>query len=250
MHIKDQSREYESFFVKDPEFFRSLFRILIVVALQGLINYSVNMADNIMLGAFGQNELSGAACVSQIFFILNSLVGNMGVAFSVPAAQYWGQKRPDQINRLGGILLKTNFTIGTIFFLVSLFFPEQLVSIFSSDPEIIRQGVIYLGILKYTFIPYSISLMLTDLLRNVETVRIAFYMSIISLVINVVFNYVLIFGKLGFPAMGVAGAAAATLIARIVEVCVLVIYVWKFENKLHFFSSDFLKWDGKIGMIE
>ena len=215
----------EPYFVRDRDFYRSLFHILIIVALQGFLNYSVNMADNMMLGRYGQTELSGVACVSQIFFVLNALYQNLGSAFSVLAAQYWGQKRIDRINGLGAVLLKVNLVIGLLFFILSAVIPTQLVSIFVSDPDIIAKGVIYLGILKWTFIPYGISFMIMDILRNVETVAIAFYMSIVSLVINVFFNYLLIFGSLGCPEMGVAGAAVATLIARLVEVAVLIFYL-------------------------
>jgi len=237
----------EPYFVKDKAFFKSLFRIMLTVALQNFLNYSVNMADNMMLGSYGQSELSGVACVSQIFFILNSLFGNLGASFSVLAAQYWGQKRTDKINGLGAILLKVDLCIGLIFFLLATFIPGQLVSIFTSDAVIAQKGVEYLAILKWTFIPYSISYMLMDMLRNVETVAIAFYMSIISLVINVFFNYLFIFGSWGLPEMGVSGAALATLIARCAEVAVLVFYVAAIDKKLHFFRSGILKWDKALG---
>ena len=172
---------------------------------------------------------------------------NLGNSFSVLAAQYWGQKRTDRINGLGAILLKVDLTIGIIFFLFSAAIPRQLVSIFVSDPIIIERGVTYLAILKWTFIPYSISHMLMELMRNVETVAISFYMSVVSLVINVFFNYLLIFGSLGFPEMGVAGAAIATLIARCVEIAVLIFYVAVIDKKLRFFRSDILKWDRQLG---
>jgi len=137
--------------------------------------------------------------------------------------------------------------IGLIFFLLATFIPGQLVSIFTSDAVIAQKGVEYLAILKWTFIPYSISYMLMDMLRNVETVAIAFYMSIISLVINVFFNYLFIFGSWGLPEMGVSGAALATLIARCAEVAVLVFYVAAIDKKLHFFRSGILKWDKALG---
>jgi putative MATE family efflux protein len=241
--MKTASASKESYFVKDPQFFKSLFRIMIVVAFQNLINYGVNMADNLMLGSYGQAQLSGAACVNQIFFMVNAFCWNFGIAFSVLAAQYWGKKDIRSINKLGGIELTIEFSFSMIFTIIAACMPARLLSIFTSSAEVSVQGVAYLNIIKFTFIPYAISFMLMTLLRNVETVNIAFIISCISLVINVCLNYLLIFGNWGFPEMGIAGAAIATLIARIVELLVLLFYIWKIDKKLHFFQSDFLKFD-------
>lgn len=238
-------RRLEPYFIKDGQFLRSLFHIAVGVAFQGIINYSVNIVDNLMLGAYGQVELSAAACVNQIFFIVNAFMWNIGVSFSVLASQYWGQRRTDDVNRLGGIELKVNLAVAAVFFAATLF-PRQLLQIFTSDEAIIAQGVAYLRIIKYTFIPYAVSCTLTDLLRTVETVNIAFYLSIAALVINAIGNNLLIFGKAGFPCLGVEGAAIATLAGRIVEMLVLIIYVARVDRKLRFFRAKFWERDKKL----
>ncbi len=236
----------ETYFIRDRQFYHTLFHVLLVVSLQNIVNYSVNMIDNLMLGSFGQVSLSAAACVNQIFFLLTGFFQGAGNGLSVLGAQNWGKKNIATINRLGGIALKFILIIGAVFFVLSAVIPAGLVSIFTSDPAIIAEGTAYLRIIKYTFFPYAISFTLINLLMNVETVGISFRISIVSLLINAGMNYLLIFGNLGFPRLGVEGAAWATLTARIVEMIIIVVYVAKKDEKLHFFQSDFLRHDPEL----
>ena len=199
----------ESFFTKDPTFYRTLFPLLITVALQNIVAYSVNMADNIMLGSYSQNALSGAATVNQIFFMVQQITLGIGEGFVVLGAQYWGQGRMQPIRKLTGIALKLGLICGIITILICTFIPHLVISIFTNDPEIIAEGVAYLGIIKYTFLLFIITNVLMAALRCVETVKISFYISIVSLIVNVGINYVLIFGKLGLPALGITGCIHA-----------------------------------------
>ena len=231
----------EPYFIHNKEFYRTLFHVLLIVSLQNIVNYSVNMIDNLMLGAYGQVQLSAVACVNQIFFLLTGFYQGCTNGLSVLAAQNWGKRNIVTINRLGGISIKLTLIIGAVFFVLSAAIPAQLVGIFTSDPEIIAEGVAYLRIIKYTFFPYAISFTFINLLMNVETVGISFKISVVSLAINAGLNYLLIFGNLGFPKLGAVGAAYATLIARIVEMIIILVYMLKKDEKLHFFQSDFYK---------
>ena len=165
----------ESFFTKDKTFYRTLFPLLITVALQNIVAYSVNMADNIMLGSYSQNALSGAATVNQIFFMVQQITLGIGEGFVVLGAQYWGQQRMQPIRKLTGIALKLGLICGIITILICTFLPHQVVSIFTNDTEIIAEGVSYLGIIKYTFLLFIITNVLMAALRCVETVKISFY---------------------------------------------------------------------------
>ena len=228
----------ESFFTKDPTFYRTLFPLLITVALQNIVAYSVNMADNIMLGSYSQNALSGAATVNQIFFMVQQITLGIGEGFVVLGAQYWGQGRMQPIRKLTGIALKLG--------LICTFIPHLVISIFTNDPEIIAEGVAYLGIIKYTFLLFIITNVLMAALRCVETVKISFYISIVSLIVNVGINYVLIFGRFGAPELGIRGAAIGTLVARIVELGIVVVYMLKIDKKLKLFSENFMKFDAAL----
>ena len=236
----------ESFFTKDPTFFRTLFPLLITVALQNIVAYSVNMADNIMLGSYSQNALSGAATVNQIFFMVQQITLGIGEGFVVLGAQYWGQGRMQPIRKLTGIALKLGLICGIITILICTFIPHLVISIFTNDPEIIAEGVAYLGIIKYTFLLFIITNVLMAALRCVETVKISFYISIVSLIVNVGINYVLIFGRFGAPELGIRGAAIGTLVARIVELGIVVVYMLKIDKKLKLFSENFMRFDSNL----
>lgn len=236
----------ENFFTRDRSFYRTLFPLLITVALQNIVAYSVNMADNMMLGSYSQNALSGAATVNQIFFMVQQITLSIGEGVVVLGSQYWGQKRMEPIRRITGVALKLGLICGIVIILICSLIPHLVLSIFTTDPEIISEGVAYLGIIKYTFLLFIITNVLMAALRCVETVRISFYISLVSLVVNVGINYALIFGRFGMPEMGIRGAAIGTLVARIVELLIVLIYMLKIDKRLELFKENFLRFDSEL----
>ena len=230
-----------SFFTKDKSFYKSFFSMMVVVALQNLVAYSVNMADNIMLGRYSQEALSGAATVNQVFFIVQQFAISFGNALVAIAAQYWGQHREEPVRTLTGITLKLGAAVGIVLIIVCAIFPRGIVGIFTTSEDIIDEGSKYLLIIMWTFLLYFMSQILMAALRVVGTVRISFYISLISLVVNVGINYVLIFGKLGFPSLGIVGAGIGTLIARVLELVIVVVYIARFEKKISFFKKGLFK---------
>ena len=204
--------------------------MMLVLTLQNLVAYSVNMADNLMLGSYSQNALSGAATVNQIFFMVQQFALAFGNALVVLASQYWGENRKEPIRVLTGIALKAGLFCGIVIVVLCTVMPKQLLGLFTNAPEIINQGLGYLDLLKSTFAFYIITNILMAALRSVEIVNISFYISVVSLIINVAINYTLIFGRFGMPEMGIMGAAIGTLTARIVE---LIIVIWYAKVKNH-----------------
>lgn len=227
-----QHYEKENFFIRDKNFYSMFFRLMIVVALQNLVAYSVNMLDNMMLGSYSQNALSGAATVNQIFFVVNQLAIAIGNALVVMCSQCWGKRDTDTIRKLTGIALTFSFLAAIIVFVICSIFPEKVLSIFTTSPDIIAEAQIYLGILKWTFILFLISNLLISMLRSVETVQISFIVSVVSLIVNGGINYTLIFGHFGFPEMGIKGAAIGTLAARSLEFLIVLVYVIKIDKKV------------------
>ena len=211
------------------------------MALQNLVAYSVNMLDNMMLGSYDQNALSGAATVNQIFFVVNQLAIAIGNALIVMSSQYWGKKDTCAIRKLTGIVLIFSLLAAMIILVICSAFPEQLLGLFTTSPDIIMEGQIYLKILKWTFVLFLISNLLISMLRSVETVQISFVVSVISLIVNGGINYTLIFGHFGFPEMGIKGAAIGTLTARSLEFLIVLFYVAKIDKKVRVFDGGLLR---------
>ena len=231
----------ESFFTQDREFYRLLFSIFTMVTLQNVVAYSVNMLDNIMLGSYSQTALSGAATVNQIFFMVQQVSLTVCDALVILASQYYGQKRMSPVRKITGFALKLSLAWGLLIAGICLILPGQVLGIFTRDTAIIDQGRVYMQILLYTFPLFMLSATLMAALRVVGTVRISFYISVISLIVNGSVNYTLIFGHFGFPEMGVRGAAIGTLLSRIIEFAVVFAYVRFKDRDLALFSEG-LPW--------
>ena len=235
-----------SFFSKDRMFYKRLFTILLTVSLQNVVAYSVNMADNLMLGSYSQVTLSGAATVNQIFFMVQQLSVGICDTLVIIGSQYWGRQNIRSLRKVGGCGLKLAAGGGLLIWALCLIFPSQLMAIFTTDASIASEGMAYMAIIKYTFILFLITQAILATLRCAETVRIAFIVSCVSLVVNVGINYCLIFGKFGLPEMGIRGAAIGTLIARIVELIIVLVYALKVDQKVRLFSENPLKKDPGI----
>lgn len=225
-----------SFLVKDKAFYKNLLSIAIPIALQNLINFGVGMMDTVMVGSLGEVALSATSLANQPGFIF--MITTFGIANGamVMISQYWGKKEMETIRYVFGIAIKFAVILGLIFSVVILAFPRQVMRIFTPEEAIIAEGINYLRFIGFSYVFVGISNALTTTLRSIEVVKISVVVSLSSFVTNVALNYILIFGKLGAPAMGVAGAALATLIARMLEVVIVVTYVVAFDKRLK------LKW--------
>ncbi len=241
-----QQEKADRFFTKDKTFYRTFFAMTAVVALQNLVAYSVNMADNIMLGSYSQHALSGAATVNQIFFMVQQFALAIGNALVVLASQYWGEKRTAPIRTLTGIALKLGVLSSILILLLCTLIPEPLLRLFTNSPEIIAEGKEYLFLIQWTFALFILSNVLMAMLRSIGIVKISFYISLVSLVVNVGINYTLIFGRFGFPRLGIKGAAVGTLAARILEFAIILIYLLKAEDKIKLFSGSLFQTDKRL----
>ena len=230
----------EPFFTRDSGFYKTLFRMLLVVALQNLVAYSVNMADNIMLGSYSQTSLSAAATVNQVFFMVQQFALSIGNALVALGAQYWGQGRVGPVRTLTGIALKLGAAISGLLVAVCVLFPEPLLYLFTDSAEIAAEGLRYLSLIRWTFVLFILTNVLMSALRSVGIVSISFYVSVVSLIVNVGVNYTLIFGRFGFRELGILGAAVGTLIARGLELLIVLLYLLKFDKKLRLFRGGAL----------
>lgn len=219
---------------KNKDFYKTIAAITIPIALQNIISYGVNLMDTVMLGRLGEVALSATSLANQVFFMFTLLIFGIGGGAVVLCSQYWGNKNIKSIQKVTTIVLKISFMVSLSFALVLLIFPKQVMTIFTSDIEVIKAGTSYLRVLSISYLFYGLTSTFLVILRSVETVSICLKVYLLSFIVNVVFNYVFIFGKFGAPVLGVTGAAVGTLIARIVEFIIILIYVLKYESKIYY----------------
>ncbi len=228
---------------KEKSFYKDLVFLAIPVALQNLITFLVTFADNLMVSPLGDAAVSGVYMGGQVQTLLQMITAGTDGAILIIAAQYWGKKDTDSIKKIASIGLHFSLCAGAVLTVLCAVFPEQIVGIFTNEEQVIKSGAQYLFIVCFSYPFFCITQSLISTLRSVETARLGMYVSAASLVTDVVLNYCLIEGKLGFPAMGIKGAALATLISRIVECAIITVYIFRFDKKLKLKLADMLKSD-------
>lgn len=226
------------FFTRDKEFYKTLAHLMLVVVLQNVVTYSVNMADNIMLGAYDQTALSGAAAANMIQFLFQTAVLQLAEGAVVIGSQYWAQKREGPVRKFVWNAVSINLVLGILVMVAVIIFPREIMSLFTSDDAILDAACEYLEIIRFTYPIYAVSMSLIAGLRLVGTVNIAFGTSVMSLLINCGINFTLIFGKFGAPEMGIRGASVGTIVSRICELLVLLIYILFIDKKLRLFKES------------
>ena len=227
----------------DTSFYRKFLTIYVALVLQNVVTLSVNLADNMMLGSYSETALSGVAAVNQIQFIYQQLLMALGDGLVIFCSQYWGKRQTEPMKKISATAMHAGLLIAILLFALVSIFPRQAVGIFTTEESIIREGVSYLSIIRFTYLFFAVTQILLATLRSVEVVKIAFYLSVMTFFVNCGINYVLIYGQFGAPEMGAAGAAIGTLAARMTELVVLIIYIIKKEKQLHLSIRSYLQHD-------
>ncbi len=213
-------------------FYKMLLTIGLPVALQNLISTSVNLMDTLMVGRLGESALSAASFANQIFFFYSILIFGVTSAAVILCSQYWGNGNVGAIRKVLTLSLWLAAAAGIVFVLLLLLVPEFLLTLFTPDPAVIGMGVGYLRIVALAYLLYGLTTTCLMVLRSVENVKIAMCIYSLSVVVNIFFNYMFIFGKFGAPALGVTGAAMGTLIARSLEFLIMLVYMLRFEQRI------------------
>ena len=219
-------------------FYKQVFMLVVPMAIQNLINVGVTAADVMMLGRVGEDVLSGSSLAGQIQFVMTLFLFGITSGATVMTAQYWGKRDTRSIEKIMGIGMLAAVSAGIIFTVLSQLFPEQLLSIYTNDPNVIREGVKYLRVVSLSYILMAMTQVYLYIMRSIERVVIATIVYSTSLVVNVVLNALLIFGLFGFPELGIVGAAIATLISRIIEFAIVVFYATKKNKVVKFRIGD------------
>ncbi|MGD9567903.1 MAG: MATE family efflux transporter [Sedimentibacter sp.] len=211
----------------DKDFYSNMIKIALPIMIQNLIASSLNMVDTIMVGKLGEVEIAAVGIANQYFFFFNMILVGLCGGCSVFISQYWGKNDSKNIKRILGLGLISVAFVSIIFMVAGFINPGKIISLFNKDPIVIELGGKYLYIVLFSYIFTGITFVYSYSLRSIGNTIVPLVVSIAALFCNIFFNYILIFGKLGAPALGVEGAAAATLIARAFEAIILIILVYK-----------------------
>ncbi|WP_409016564.1 MATE family efflux transporter [Anaerostipes caccae] len=220
--------------------------LVIPMALQNLINTGVSACDVFMLGKVGETALSASSLARQVQYIMSLFLFGLTSGATVLTAQYWGKGDKKTIERILAMGMCMAVAVTAIFTLVSLLMPETLIRIFTNESEVIREGVKYLRIVAFSYIAIGITDVYLYIMRSVERIKVATAVYLSSLICNVILNAVFIFGMFGCPAMGIRGAALATLLARILELILVIGYAKIYNREILFRMKYFFHMDSGL----
>lgn len=228
------------------EFYRGMLGIAIPVTVSNLVSSSLNLVDNVMIGQLDAMHVSATGLANQITFVLMLLLFGINSGTCIFVAQFWGKREERKMKYVMGISYLLSGLMSLIFFIISFVFPEAMMRFFTHDLKVVALGVVYLKIIAPSFLLMGLSAPLSFATRSINKAKIGMYASSTSLVLNTVLNYILIFGKFGAPALGIAGAALATTLSRIVETAMIFGYSRRYAQVLLISPRDLFRVPGEM----
>lgn len=222
-------------FVANKTFYKYVLTLAVPLMVQQLVTSSVNLVDNLMIGQLGDAALGGVAASNRFFMVgLFSVMGVLAAA-AVFIAQYYGAKDENNMKEAFRFSIISSLSISVLFFAGATFFPLNILRFFTDDVSILTAGVKYMSIVGVAMIPQALSGAIAGAMRAVGETKIPLYIGIFAVFTNAILNYLLIFGHLGLPQLGIQGAAIATVIARLVELSLLLIVM---KNRAFHFTTS------------
>jgi putative MATE family efflux protein len=213
-------------FYRDPDYFREVRRIAVPIMIQQLVFSSLNMLAVVFVGQKGEVSVAAVGLAGQIAFLLNLVHFGIISGAAMFTAQFWGRGDIPNLRRVLGLCLMLAMAASLIFFAIAQFFPTQILSVYSKDPEVIRLGASYLRTFSWTFLFFGITFSYALIMRSTGNVKVPTTVSVIALLFNTLLSYSLIFGKFGLPEIGIRGAAIAAVLARAFECAALISIIY------------------------
>ncbi|HDN04754.1 MAG TPA: MATE family efflux transporter [Chloroflexi bacterium] len=232
-----------SLLFSDKKFFSQMLRLASPIILQQLIFSSLGMIDTVMIGHLGDASVAAVGVANQVFFLATLLYFGITSGAAIFTAQYWGRKDIPRIQQILGLSLVISLVGGAVFTLVAIGYPQAVLQIYSADPEVISLGGEYLQITALSYIFTAITYSFSVILRSINNVKLPMMTSLFALSLNSLLNFGLIFGNFGLPALGVKGAAIATVTARLFEAFLIVFLVYRKQLPLAARPAALVKWD-------
>ena len=208
-------------------FYKHLFLLALPVIVQNLITTSLGFLDTFMVGLLGSDQMSAVTVANVPVFIIQLVVFGLQSGSSVLISQYWGRGDRESINRVIGIGFMIAGGVSVLFAAILCAFPAQVLYLITDNLTLVELAEPYLRIVGFSYIFNSLSSIYIGMQRSIENPRFGMIVFAISMLCNTLGNYVLIFGKLGLPALGITGAAVATLLSRVVEFVVAFSYAFR-----------------------
>lgn len=206
-------------------FLKLMMAIAFPVALQNLLSTTAGMVDTIMIGSMGELAVASVGICSQISSLFFSCYWGFAGGAMLFFAQYWGARNERGINQTFGVTFIFMTIVGALFSVTAITNPEFMLGIYTDKQNIIRMGAPYIRIVGWAYPLQVFAVLVSFFMRATERVKAPLFCSIISLVVNFVLNWVLIYGRFGAPKMGVAGAAVGTLASGVMNLLLLVIFL-------------------------
>lgn len=222
----------------DKSFYKKLVKIALPIAMQSVITTGVNLVDTVMLGTLGETALSSSSLGNQFIMLFMFLCMGISMGASVLTSRYWGAGDKTSLKKVITIALRFSTCLALIFTFINVAFPQQIMQIYSDEAPVVSAGVIYLQWSTPTYVLTAVSTAMTNVLRSAGLAMVPLSASVASFAINIGANYIFIFGKLGAPAMGIAGAALGTVIARVVEVTIICGYFLLVDRRIAYRIKD------------
>ncbi len=229
--------------MQDRHFYKRLLSLALPITLQNIIGFGSGLADNLMVGQLSENALGGVFIANQVQNILQMIVIGLGTSLTVLAAQYWGKGETGPVKTIVSIVFKIALAVGTLFFLGMFFFGRPILHLLSDEPGVLDEAMIYARVVCFGYFFFCVSSVFMSSMRCVGTTRIGLIVSSCAFCIDLFLNWVLIFGKLGAPAMGIRGAALSTVIGRIIECLIMLFYILYKDRKLKLRPRDIRRYD-------
>jgi len=219
-------------FLRDRKFLWSMLVIAVPVAFQQLITASLNMVDVLMVGQLGETSIAALGLANQVFFLLILFLFGVTSGMAIFTAQFWGKGDTHSIRHVLGISLSISVLASGLFTLAALLIPETIMGFYTEDRAVIELGASYLRIVGLSYIMVGIVTSYMAVLRSMAMVMLTAVVTVMALIFKTGLGYILIFGKWGLPALGVRGAAIATVLGWTFELILLLILVYALRTPL------------------
>lgn len=218
--------------LQDRSFIKGYFKLSLPVICQQLLTNLISITDNLMIGVAGEQALSAVSVANKFFFVYSLTIFGLTNGVGIFIAQYYGAKEHTSCQQVFRFGIKTGCAIAVLVTGFMLVYPEITMSLFIKDANVIELGLEYIKYIRFTYVPFAFISMASVAFRVIGQPSVPLKTGFISFITNIVFNYLLIMGNLGFPRLGIAGAAIATLLARIAEMLTLIWLLLRKDNSL------------------